>query len=337
MSGPPSYNDVYDKKQPSAPPPTGYAPVDTGYGQQSAPGYPGNYGAAPYPAAAPYPGGAPYPAGAPYPSGAPYGQPQPAPAPGPYVDAPKNVAPVATAGTYSSSNEETGGFTVGGSFSDKNVRRLFVRKVFITLGLQLLVTFGIVCIFTFVDGVPQFVQNNIGIYYAAYGVFLVVYIMLVCCGSIRRKHPTNIIFLIIFTLAFSYMVGTIASFYDTMSVVIALGVTVLVCGGMIIFSMQTKFDFTACSGVLFCLSMVLFLFGFITIFTYSQNYYIQIVYGALGALVFSLFLAFDVQLIMGGKRYELDPEEYIYGALNLYIDVVYIFLFLLQIIGGSNN
>ena len=40
---------------------------------------------------------------------------------------------------------------------------------------------------------------------------------------------------------------------------------------------------------------------------------------------------------MGGKRYELDPEEYIYGALNLYIDVIYIFLFLLQIIGGSSK
>ena len=35
-------------------------------------------------------------------------------------------------------------------FDDKNVRRLFIRKVYLTLALQLLVTFGIVCVFTFV-------------------------------------------------------------------------------------------------------------------------------------------------------------------------------------------
>ena len=65
---PPSYNDVYEKKQPdnfgqpSAPPSTGYMPVGSGYGHQPPPaGYPNNY------------------SGAPYPAGAPYGQPQPVP------------------------------------------------------------------------------------------------------------------------------------------------------------------------------------------------------------------------------------------------------------------
>jgi len=38
---------------------------------------------------------------------------------------------------------------------------------------------------------------------------------------------------------------------------------------------------------------------------------------------------------MGGKRYELEPEEYIYGALNLYVDVVYIFMFILMLFGGD--
>lgn len=306
-TAPPAYNDVYDdKNQPSG---AGYMPVNAGN---------------------------------------PYGQPQPQPAygqppahpgyPNPGFDGiPKSDAPPSAGGYPADNTGDEEGFTVRGTFEDKNVRRLFIRKVFITLGLQLLVTFGIVCIFTFVDGVTQFVQANQGIYWAAYAVFLVVYFILVCCGDVRRKHPTNIIFLMIFTLAFSYMVGMISTFYSTKSVVIALGVTVVVCGAVILFSMQTKFDFTKCGGLLFVLSMVLFLFGFITIFTYSYNWYIDVVYGALGALLFSLFLAFDTQLIMGGKRYELDPEEYIYGALNLYIDVIYIFLFLLQIIGGSSK
>lgn len=167
-------------------------------------------------------------------------------------------------------------------------------------------------------------------------VFLTLYITLVCCESVRRKHPHNIILLAIFTLAFSYMTGTIASFYDTKSVVIALGTTAGVCLLVTVFASQTKYDFTKCAGVLFVLSMVLFLFGFITIFTYNQSYYIDIVYGCLGALVFTLFLAFDVQLVMGGKKHELGPEEHILGAILLYIDIVYIFLFILSIFGRGD-
>ena len=34
------------------------------------------------------------------------------------------------------------------------------------------------------------------------------------------------------------------------------------------------------------------------------------------------------QLIVGGKRYEIEEEEYIFGALNLYMDIVYLFLFI---------
>lgn len=317
-SAPPSYNDVYDKNQPA-----GYMPVNSGMPYAQPPPQP-SYGQPHIQQGIP---NANY-GGAPYPAGVPPGQPQPNAG---FDNIPKDDAPAG----YSTGDEQ--GFTVRGTFEDKNVRRLFIRKVFITLGLQLLVTFGIVCIFTFIPEVTTFVQDNSGIYWAAYGVFLVVYIILVCCGSVRRKHPHNIIFLMIFTLAFSYMVGMISTFYSTKSVVIALGVTVIVCGAVILFSMQTKFDFTKCGGLLFVLSMVLFMFGLISIFTYSYNWYIDVVYGALGALVFSLFLAFDTQLIMGGKRYELDPEEYIYGALNLYIDVIYIFLFLLQIIGGSSK
>ena len=44
----------------------------------------------------------------------------------------------------------------------------------------------------------------------------------------------------------------------------------------------------------------------------------MIAYGAVGALIFSLFIIYDTQLMLGGKhKYALDPEEYIFAALNL--------------------
>ena len=42
-------------------------------------------------------------------------------------------------------------------------------------------------------------------------------------------------------------------------------------------------------------------------------------------------------MLMGGRKHELSPEEYIYGALQLYLDIVYLFLIILSLFGGSNN
>ncbi|XP_047534996.1 uncharacterized protein LOC125069520 [Vanessa atalanta] len=63
---------------------------------------------------------------------------------------------------------------------------------------------------------------------------------------------------------------------------------------------------------------------------------LNILYAAAGALIFSLYLVYDTQLMMGGKhKYSISPEEYIFAALNLYLDIVNIFLFILTIIGMS--
>lgn len=52
---------------------------------------------------------------------------------------------------------------------------------------------------------------------------------------------------------------------------------------------------------------------------------------------FPQFLAFDTQLLMGNRRHTLSPEEYIFGALNIYLDIIYIFTFFLQLFGTSRE
>ncbi|KAL4616915.1 protein lifeguard 1-like [Arapaima gigas] len=48
------------------------------------------------------------------------------------------------------------------------------------------------------------------------------------------------------------------------------------------------------------------------------------------------YLVIDTQLMLGGKhRYSISPEEYIFAALNLYVDIISVFLFILQLIGLS--
>lgn len=49
------------------------------------------------------------------------------------------------------------------------------------------------------------------------------------------------------------------------------------------------------------------------------------------------FLAFDTQMLLGNKRYSISPEEYVFATLNIYLDIIYLFSFLLQIMGGGRE
>lgn len=220
-------------------------------------------------------------------------------------------------------------------WDDKSIRQAFIRKVFLVLTLQLTVTFAFVTVFTFVKGVRGFVQRNVWTYYVSYAVFFISLIVLSCCGDFRRKHPWNLVSLSILTVSLSYMVGMIASFYDTEAVIMAVGITVVVCFTVVIFSLQTKYDFTSCRGVLIICLVVLILFSILCIFI--RNRIVDIVYASLGALLFTCFLAVDTQLILGNKQLALSPEEYIFAALNLYTDIINIFLYILAIIGRAKE
>ncbi|CAH3179216.1 unnamed protein product [Porites lobata] len=224
------------------------------------------------------------------------------------------------------------------SFDNKTIRLGFIRRVFAVLMLQLLTTVGAICLFVFHEGVKDFVQDNWGMYISAYVVFIVLYIVLVCCEGVRRSYPANVIMLTLFTISLSYLVGVISSFHSTNIVLIMMGVTTLVCASVMIFACQTKYDFTTWGGVLFCAALAIFFLSIFTPLWLALNTTAgKIIIGGLLALVFVAFLAYDVQLVMGGRKYELSPEEYIFASLILYMDIIRIFLLLLAIFGRGSN
>lgn len=119
-------------------------------------------------------------------------------------------------------------------------------------------------------------------------------------------------------------------------VILAVGITAAVCFALTIFAFQTRFDFTALNGILFAALIVFVLFGIIAMFFKGRT--ITLVYASIGALLFSVYLVYDTQMMMGGKhKYSISPEEYVFAALNLYLDIVNIFLYILTIIGASRD
>ena len=116
----------------------------------------------------------------------------------------------------------------------------------------------------------------------------------------------------------------------------AVGITAAVCLALTLFAFQTKYDFTMCGGVLIVAMVVFLIFGIVAIFVPGKI--MTLVYSSIGALLFSVYLVYDTQLMMGGDhKYSISPEEYIFAALNLYLDIINIFMYILAIIGASRD
>ena len=90
-------------------------------------------------------------------------------------------------------------------------------------------------------------------------------------------------------------------------------------------------------GILMVACIILLLFGLVLMF-FPKYPVIRLIYACFGALLFSIYLIYDTQLMMGGDhKYSISPEEYVFAALNIYVDIVNIFLYILQIIGETRD
>uniref|UniRef100_A0A8C6HKX6 Transmembrane BAX inhibitor motif containing 1 n=1 Tax=Mus spicilegus TaxID=10103 RepID=A0A8C6HKX6_MUSSI len=295
-SAPPPYED-HNPLYPGSPPPGGY-------GQPSV--LPGGYPAYP---AYPQPG-----------YGHPAGYPQPVP--------PVHPMPMNYGHDYNEEERAGSDSFRPGEWDDRKVRHSFIQKVYCIISVQLLITVAIIAIFTFVEPVGKYVRNNVAVYYVSYAVFLVTYLTLACCQGPRRRFPWNIILLTIFTLALGFVTGTISSMYETKAVIIAMIITAVVSISVTIFCFQTKVDFTSCTGLFCVLGIVLMVTGIVTsiVLIFKYIYWLHMVYAALGAICFTLFLAYDTQLVLGNRKHTISP----------FFNIVYIFTFVLQLVGSRD-
>lgn len=90
------------------------------------------------------------------------------------------------------------------------------------------------------------------------------------------------------------------------------------------------------SGAAFVAFLVFFLTGLVLTIIGNKDNFTQIVYSGLGALLFSFFLLIDTQMIVGGTRsVQIHPEEYILAVITLYLDILQIFIHILNILNRS--
>ena len=216
------------------------------------------------------------------------------------------------------------------------IRRGFIIKTYGILISQLAITCVFICI-SFAKSVKDYLTSpnfySSGFFIAFISIFvivtIVVCVMFSCFTDTARKFPINYILLLGFTLSMSFYCLVFCSFFETSDVIAAGLLTIAATVGLTVYAIRTKEDFTFCGG---------FLFSFVFLLVFSGCFYFWVGLTALwlliGIIIYSLYIVYDTQLIMGqlGLKYNID--DYCLAALNLYIDIIYLFLKILQLIGG---
>jgi FtsH-binding integral membrane protein len=126
------------------------------------------------------------------------------------------------------------------------------------------------------------------------------------------------------------MLATCVSFYDPKVVMLAGIMTLSVTIALTIYAFTTKVDFTFLGGMLFVLSAIMIIWS---IFSLIYGVIFNTLYCILGIMIYSIYLIFDTQMIIGKFGIEYSIDDYIYAALMIYIDIIQLFLYILQLLG----
>lgn len=221
-----------------------------------------------------------------------------------------------------------------GLFAEKAIRQAFISKVYSMLTLQLIFTSILIGMFVLNNDTKRYFAHSQGWMFLGFAIFFVAYLILVCVESARRSSPTNLILLFVLTFGYGLVAAITSCRYDTKIVFFAFIATGVSSFLIAAFAKSTKIDITNCGTTLCLIGLAHMVIGMIMVMILVPLGYAKIaslLISISGALLASLYLLFDLQLIMGGRKCELSPEEYILACVMLYTDIIQIFIYLLEI------
>ena len=169
-------------------------------------------------------------------------------------------------------------------------------------------------------------------------VYAIIEIGLVIFFSLKIRTMSSTTAKICFLL-YSFVTGLTFSFlflvYELYSMIYVFGITALLFGIFALIGYFTKIDLSKFSTFLFMGLLAIIICSLINMFVGNETF--DLVLTIVGIVIFLGYTAYDIQKV----KYNLDtfPRENlaIYGALELYLDFINLFLKLLSLFGKRKN
>jgi len=221
--------------------------------------------------------------------------------------------------------------------TDSDFRMAHAEHVFKTVTLltyQFLFTFACVTLTTFSSTVTTMIQSNfellVGL--SAFGTLATVIYM---CFIAERQTEQQ---LALFTLLETISVCCVSTFYGQDVVSLAMLCTFGICGGLAFYAMTTRNKHTDLMSSLYSGLSCLVFMGLLNLFIRSELLHSIQLYA--GTVIFLGYIIFDVQYFLRDKsrvaKYHKD-DLHVVAAMNIYLDVVSIFLRLMEIIDRNKS
>ena len=219
-----------------------------------------------------------------------------------------------------------------------SVRNGFIRKVYGLLSIQLIITFGFVLLFQ-IPAIKKNILTNIhlagNILICSSISFLFLFLILACCRNLSRTVPYNFIFLFAITLCEALSCSIVSACYSFEIVAVSLFLTIISTLTITFYACTTKTDFSYLRVILYIISIQLFMAGITSILLRINILYMFYTY--LSTIMVGIYLVYDTQLIMGKFGLAYSVDDYIFASLEIYIDIIRLFLLILRIVAQASK
>ena len=211
------------------------------------------------------------------------------------------------------------------------IREGFIYKVFGIVLYQILILFVLVVLGYTFKSIHDLLLTSKTMLIVTFFIFFTCLLAPIFSPNIYRTVPTNYIVLTLFSLSFGWWIAAYTILYTKTSVLFVLCLTAVTVASLTCYAMYTKKDYTGLGNFLFTALIVLIVASILEIFFPIPLLRLLVIYFSL--MIFSIYLIYDVQLVIGDRRKKFSEDDYILAALNIYLDIVNIFLELLRIFG----
>jgi len=205
------------------------------------------------------------------------------------------------------------------------VRNDFLKKVYAIVSVQLAITALVSGVIMFTPEIKEFATTSQPTMWAAFAGSIIS-----VCGlhAVKNSYPANMALLLVFTLFESYIVGIICCMYKTESVIIAAALTTGVTASLSVYALTAKTDFSNWGASLYAGLWCIILGSLLQIF-FPYSSMLNGLLSVAGAILFSFFIIYDTDQIAN----RMSPDDYVVGAIELYLDIINLFIYILRLIG----
>jgi len=158
----------------------------------------------------------------------------------------------------------------------------------------------------------------------------------------RINAGTAGVLFIVYAAATGFLLSGIFLRYSSGTLATAFFSSALMFGAMSVYGYTTKADLSKLRTILFMGLIGLVIAMIINLFLNSGPF--QYVISFIGVALFTVLTAYDTQRLkvmaltgMGDIRTDTGEKMAVFGALQLYLDLINMFLFLLQLFGGGRR